>query len=517
MAADVHGDIFFDGGYSATPCREYLPRRDDGSWEEGADPRRLLDGTQYGAFEVQLDDNERPVESPDAPCIIPFDEWPQGLSPEEGFLVNANNDTARLSFDGSLHNDRHYIGGPFAPGFRAESIRDGLVELTSSREADIASMSALQGNHRSALGQLAAPALVSAVEEAAALASTDGPLTERQQRIVDILNEDEPGLTEAATRLTDWVASGAMAASGVETFYNPAPSEQETGDAVATMIFNAWLRAFVNAVIEDEPFGDLFTISQRNQVGWLLHDLVAGRGPDNPRGLASWNEEIEASVFLDRTETPYVESFEEVALGALRDALAGLRLPPTEPGVGGFGTSSMSSWLWGLRHQVQFQSFILVYAGDTDGVDLIAGRLGITPDQMPLADGIDESDPRFGLTGFPRPGDYFAVDASHPSLTAPDFHYGYGPVMRMVFALEEGISGVNVTPAGALHSPLLPTLLTRRRFGLATRPFLFGLRPRMLSKAHRGASSSHPESLKYGCLGAVTSGLCIPESERCFG
>jgi hypothetical protein len=403
---------------------------------------------------VRLNAEKLPDESEGAPCIIPFDEWPQGLSPEEGYLFNANNDTAELTFDGRLDNDQHYIGGPFAPGFRGEAIRDGLARLTVDKTADLASMSALQGNHRSALGQLAVPAILESVQMAMELAALTGPLTPRQERILAIYRAEESRMDEAAQRLSDWVESGANAESGVETFYNPAPPSEQQSAAVATMIFNDWLRRFLLSVVEDEPFGDLFTISQRTQVGWMMHDLISGRGADNPRELASWNEEIEASVFIDRTDTPEVESFEEMALAALRDTLIGLSASSETPGVGGFGSEDMSTWLWGLRHQVDFDSFILVYAGDTEGVDLIAGRLGITTDQMPLADSLPEGDPRAGLTSFPRPGDFFAVDSSNPTLTASDFNYDHGPVMRMVFALGEGnISGVNVVPGGSSPQP----------------------------------------------------------------
>ena len=119
------------------------------------------------------------------------------------------------------------------------------------------------------------------------------------------------------------------------------------------------------------------------------------------------------------------------------------------PVRGGFGSSDMETWLWGLRHLVVFDSFLVTFAGDTEGVDLIAGMLGITPAQHPILPDLSEMDPRDGLPGYPRPGDFFAVDASNPPFTGPDYFYRNGPVMRMVIALgEDNISGVNILPGG---------------------------------------------------------------------
>ena len=58
-------------------------------------------------------------------------------------------------------------------------------------------------------------------------------------------------MDEVAIRLTAWGESGFVASSGVETFYET-PDAEEVDNAVATMIFNAWLARAIKAAFDDE-------------------------------------------------------------------------------------------------------------------------------------------------------------------------------------------------------------------------------------------------------------------------
>ena len=51
---------------------------------------------------------------------------------------------------------------------------------------------------------------------------------------------------------------------------------------------------------------------------------------------------------------------------------------PEVPGVGGFDSTDMDEWLWGLRHQVALESLITAYAGNVMGIDLIASATRIS-------------------------------------------------------------------------------------------------------------------------------------------
>jgi acyl-homoserine lactone acylase PvdQ len=250
-------------------------------------------------------------------------------------------------------------------------------------------------------------------------------------------------------RLDAWRTRGMNAASGVDTFYDM-PTADDRSDAVATMLFNAWLRNFDATVFGDEHLEDLFALDSRFLRATTLLGIVGARG-SNTNHLASWNPATQESVFFDdATTASIVETSREDALHALVVALTDLRAAPTEPGVGGFGTNDMSQWLWGLRHMVAFPSLIDAYASGVMGVELITNQMKISPTRLPLAMNLPMSDPRANLPWFPRPGDIFAVDAANPPATGADYIYRNGPVMRMVIELQGNghVRGQNVIPGG---------------------------------------------------------------------
>jgi penicillin amidase len=180
-----------------------------------------------------------------------------------------------------------------------------------------------------------------------------------------------------------------------------------------------------------------------------LKRMWLGRGPRNPQGLASWNPDTQESAFFDVKDTPEVETSREVALLALQAALDALTAPPLEDGVGGFGTADMDAWRWGYRHLVKFESLLGEVFSEDDDFGFLVELFSITPDELPLAEGLPSSDPRSDLPWFPRDGDHLNVDAGNPGFTRDEYMYGSGPVFRMVVALgPDGAEGVNVLPGG---------------------------------------------------------------------
>ncbi|RLB50827.1 MAG: hypothetical protein DRJ42_18095, partial [Deltaproteobacteria bacterium] len=140
MAADREGSVMYSA-YHAVPCREYLPR-DAGTnvWIAGADPRRLIDGTQYGAWSIPLDAQGRVDEAaaaaggPEA-CAVPFDQWPQALNPSKQYVHHANNDPGGIATDNDIFDDPYYIGGPWIEGYRAAQIEDRLQDTIAAGTA----------------------------------------------------------------------------------------------------------------------------------------------------------------------------------------------------------------------------------------------------------------------------------------------------------------------------------------------------------------------------------------------
>src|SRR5690606_26343685 len=120
--SDDAGNIYYSA-YQAVPCRGYLPKDDDNNWIPGADPRQLLDGTQYGGFTIPTQGrkvDELPGQSDPYACVVPFEETPQRMNPASNYVLTANNDPVGATFDNQVSNDPWYIGGPWNEGFRAD-------------------------------------------------------------------------------------------------------------------------------------------------------------------------------------------------------------------------------------------------------------------------------------------------------------------------------------------------------------------------------------------------------------
>jgi penicillin amidase len=447
--ADSQGSVLYTG-YQAVPCRAYLPREADGSWAEGADPSMLLDGTTYGGFTIPLHFNGTVDESQADPyqCVVPFEDYPQALDPAAGFVQTANNDPGNISTDGSLFDDPWYIGGPWVEGYRAQRISNVLGEAIADGGADIEDMATLQGDHHSVLGAQFAPELLDAIGRSRALAGTeDLPAGGTEERLAGLYLEDADALDEVESRLQAWAAAGYPARSGVETFYDPV-LEGDVDHAVATTIFNAWMGWYVRNVLGDEGLPGVWSPTGNTGRTRTLTLMLAGRGEGNPLGLSSWHPALEESAFFDILGTEELETSHEVALIALHDALAFLRSPRVEHGVGGFGSEDMDTWLWGTRHWVHFDSVLLEFLGGGP-LGILVEQFSITTDDLPLGDDIVLGDPRYRLSGFPRHGDNLNVDAGNPGLSGERFSYGSGPVFRMVIALgPDGVSGQNIIPGG---------------------------------------------------------------------
>lgn len=446
MAADHHGDVFYTG-YQMVPCRGYLPK-ENGVWIDGANPTMLLDGTTYGAFTIPVADDFTAIEGDADPsrCVIPHAEYPHSFTPERGYLLTANQDPGGLETDGDRFNDLHHIGGPWDDGYRANTIANALQGQVDANQADLDGMSAIQGIHTSAIGAHHLHHFLAALDRAEAI--TDPDPDSSAARMQTLWSNNAARFTEARTRLQGWASRGHEAASGVATFYN-APDADEVDDAVATMVFNVWLADLVTLSINDEGFpGKLYQGGGTAGRLRILDRMLNGRGPGNPRNLASYDPILQESVFWDIKTTPEVESSDEVFLLALERSLDFLESPSNGGEEGGFGTTDMSQYVWGLRHQVEFKSLVASYLDDPL-LGPVFRQFQIDTGKLPLEPSLPLSDPRRALTWFPRPGDNRAVDAANPGLSGRNFRHGSGPVMRMVFALgPDGVEGSNVIPGG---------------------------------------------------------------------
>ena len=455
LVADTSGNVLYTG-FQGMPCRGYLPRDSSGVPLQGANPQLLIEGWNYPSFSLRYNADNRIDPAADEPlhCSIPWADYPHARNPEQGYVVNSNNAPWGAAWDNNLWNEETYIGGPWYGTWRASRIHELIEEGAGNHSVE--SVAAIQADHRSRMGTEFAPLLLSVLARASELAGDDTELSESDQRIALLYQERAVELGEVSDRLSAWQSRGGVAGSGVETFYNQ-PTDDERLDAVATSIFNAWMGRFLDSVFNDEGLPGIFRPTGSYGRTRALKLLVDGVGAGNPMSLASWNPETNESVFFDVIGTSEVESRDELVISAIVEALDYLASPMTSDRTGGFGTTDMDAWLWGLKHFVHFDSFVASEIGDDPLIDALFEDLGVTTDVLPLSSPAPAADdPRYGMMGFPRPGDAFAVDAAG-GISTSNYSYGSGPVMRLSVAMDPaGIHGVNVVPGGQSSHPDSP-------------------------------------------------------------
>ncbi|RLB50826.1 MAG: hypothetical protein DRJ42_18090 [Deltaproteobacteria bacterium] len=462
-AADREGSVMYSG-YHAVPCRDYLPR-DAGTnvWIAGADPRRLIDGTQYGAWSIPLDAQGRVDEAAAAAggptaCAVPFDQWPQALNPAKQYVHHANNDPGGIATDNDIFDDPYYIGGPWIEGYRAARIEELVQGAIADGTANLELMQDMQADHHSNLGEDFASILVEAIDEARTAAAGTPAAGSPEARLAARWAAASADYIAIEGRMAAWTSAGFPTPSGVETFYNVV-QPGDVASSVATTLFHSWFSQYTNLVMNDEGIssklspavtGDTYRLS-------TIDILLRGRGAGNPLSLGSWNPATEESVFFDDVTTAEVESSHEIAIRALDEALAYLRSDPTAPGVGGYGSTDMDDYIWGLRHMVRFDSLLGDFLGDDPSYGPLVEEFRITPERLPLADGITAGDPRFELPYFPRPGDQLEIDSANPGFNLRDWTHGSGAVSRMVITLgADGVTGENIIPGGQSGLPASP-------------------------------------------------------------
>lgn len=472
VAADNTGSILYTP-YMAMPCRSYLPRNPDGSFIQGADPRMLIDGTRYGGFEIPADaDGHVDFSKRDDPsrCLVPWEDHPWSVDPEQGFLHSANGDPGGMSFDNSVTNDGSYIGGPWSDGFRMGEISEELKALVARGKVTVEDMRVLQSDHHSTIGKWLVPVLLDALDAAAAAAkSPTAPTDEAELRIAALYDAHAARFDEVSRRLQDWATRGYSAESGVDTFYDGPADADRRADAVATMIFNAWMGRYVQKAVEDEgmPTGSTGSFG-------VLRMMLESR--DTPSAARSYNPATGESAYWDILGTEVIESSDEVAILALVDAIAFLEGPYLGKGQGGFGTPDADQWLWGLRHWVQMEPLLLELLGKD--LAFLVADFAITTSTFPMADDLAPGDPRADIPGFPRHSDHRNVDAGNSGTSGTRFNTAYGPTARMAVELRpDGAVGINVIPGGQTSNPASDHFADQARLWLGNEAMAIGTRP----------------------------------------
>ncbi len=377
-------------------------------------------------------------------AILPADEMPQTVNPENGFFVNANNDPAGTTLDNdplnqvrvSSANAIYYLNPGYAEGLRAGRITRLIQnELSGGGTVSTQEMKDFQGNTQ----QLDAEILVPFLLEAFANAAAPGAPAE----LASLAGEAR--IAEAIGRLESWDFSGPTGivegwdAGDVNGNRLPlsggTPDQDEIAASVASTIYNLW-RGYAVRTIVDARLTSFGLSAGSTEALKALHHLLDS---DPYTGIAA--------AGFDWIPQPAALSPEQrrdlALLRALRDGLDALASPTFAPAFG--QSPDQNDYRWGKLHRIVFDH-------------LFDPSLSIPPQA-----GFEHLSPQ--LRGISRDGGYEVVNASGfsaRSIGLDSFMFGGGPVRRYVGRAEaDAIIGVNSVPGGPSGDPGDPDYATQ--------------------------------------------------------
>jgi len=376
-------------------------------------------------------------------AILPFEEMPHTVNPENDFFVNANNDPAGTTLDNdplnqfrkSSPNSLYYLNPGYAIGMRAGRITRLIEdEIAADGRVSFYDMKRFQANTQQLDAELMTPFLLEAFENA----SDAGAAPELAALASD------PGVAEAVGRLEDWDFS---TPTGIDEGYDASDlygyrlplhgqsGQQQIDDSVAATIYNMW-RGFAIRNVVDARLADFGLGAGSSEALKALHNLL-GQSPYT--GIAA--------AGIDWIPEPAALSAEErrdlALLGALRDALDQLASNDLAPAFA--NSTDQEDYRWGKLHRIVFDHAF------EDASDI--------PSQGVFDDLSSE------LRGLSRDGGYNVVNASGfsaRSIGLNSFMFGGGPVRRYVGEPKFGkIVGVNAVPGGPSGIPGDPGYATQ--------------------------------------------------------
>lgn len=416
-----------------------LPIREDLQLQGGPDglqgPFLIRDGSGTLLHEWLPVANPQPNQSLPTE-ILPFDEMPQTVNPDQGYVLNANNDPIGTTLDNFAFNQFRvgggalYLSAGYAAGFRIGRIQQLYDDaIANDGKVSLAEMQEIQANNQLLDAEVFLPYL----ETAWTAANDAGAAPEVAAFATD------PRLVEAMGRLSTWdfsTPTGIMEGfdPGDDPFAPAAPDQAEIDASVAATIYSTWRGQFVQRVIDGvlNPIGIGSTAPGSSQamaaVRNLLDNYAVGQG-FGASGIDFFN----VPGVADRDDSRDI-----IILGALSSALD---LLASNDFAAAFGNSTdQEDYRWGKLHRIVFDSFIG------------------PPFSIPTAGGFPDLGP--GLPGISRAGGLGAVDASAHSARADgvnEFMFGSGPARRLLAEMtHDGPIMQEVIPGGQSGNFLSP-------------------------------------------------------------
>jgi len=430
--ADIDGNIaYFTSG--TVPLRADLQN----NTVDGAPPFLLRDGTGASNNEWLPLEGE-PVTRGFPFAALPFEEMPQVVNPESGFIANANNDPVGVTLDNNALNQLRPGGeGIYYLTEGYVSLRQGRIDrelkdmIASGNPITPDQIKALQANNQPLDAEIVVPYVLQAFENAVA----DDAWPGLAQFALD------PGIQEAVGRLAEWDFS---TPTGIREGFDPGdnplalpePSQGEVANSVAATLY----AVFRSQAIANTIDGTLSAIG-------LADNLPSGRVAN--RAFMHLLQAFEQKQGVGASGVPFfnVEGAPDMAtardtvlLASLRSALDLLASDEFAPAFA--NSTDQNDYRWGRLHRIVFEH-----------------PLGQKPFNVPRGFGLNDLSDE--LPGVPRPGGFDVVDASSYNPRADsvnEFMFSAGPARRKVALM---------TPGGPVADEIIPG----GRSGVVDSPF----------------------------------------------
>ncbi len=419
--ADVDGNIAYFTS-AELPLREDL----QSGTVDGAPPFMIRDGSHQRQNEWLALTNRQFGQANNYE-ILPFDEMPQTVNPEQGYIANANNDPIGTTLDNNPFNQLRPGGGIYylSPGYDGYRIgRIGRLleaELADGGKLSVEEMMRIQSNNQLIDAEALTPYIVQALANGQRF---DAPES------LGALAAD-PRVVEAVQRLAAWDFS---TPTGIQAGYDPGddpdnlpePSQAEIDNSVAATIYSVWRGQAIRGILDT-------TLASLGLAQFTPPSALAPSALRNLLDRFETNHGVGASGVnffqVVEIENP-ADARDFMILSSLSQAL---NLLASNDFAAAFNNSTnQADYRWGYLHRIVYDH-------------LIGGPFNIPP-------GGGFANLGDGLPGIARAGGFGAVDASAHSSRANSingFMFGSGPARRFVGELDPaGIRGFEVIPGG---------------------------------------------------------------------
>jgi len=406
----IYGDVEGNIGYftsAENPIRADLAA---GTLDGGVPPMLIRDGTGALRHEWLPVSNPQPAQS--LPFeILPFDEMPQVVNPDWGYIANGNNDPVGVTLDNNPYNQLRPNGnGLYYLNFGYPDYRQGRVDrelqalVDSGEPVTPQDMMELQANNQMLDAELTLPALLAVMSQVPVPAGS--PLADA----LDVLSTWD---YSTPTGLAEGWDAGDDPNMAVE------PDLAERRNAAAATVFSVWrsmlIRNTIDATLSAVGLGAYLPGSSEAQRAFAWHLLnYPSRGGVGASGLPFFSAGLAETV-----------------AGSLQQALDLLASDEFAPAFA--NSSDVMDYAWGKLHRIVFDH-----------------PLGVDPFNVPNGGGFSDLDAN--LRGLARQGGFDVVDASSHNARANSlngFMFGGGPNRRFVGEMTpDGVVGFQTIPGG---------------------------------------------------------------------